>query len=81
MKKLTALLCAACLMVTAMTGCAKKDDSGQGAGSDTMIALITMDSIDQHWITLNEGAQKAAGELGGSLSIFANASATGALQL
>ena len=64
MKKLTALLCAACLMVTAMTGCAKKDDSGQGAGSDTMIALITMDSIDQHWITLNEGAQKAAGELG-----------------
>ena len=63
MKKLTALLCAACLMVTAMTGCAKKDDSGQGAGSDTMIALITMDSIDQHWITLNEGAQKAAGEL------------------
>ena len=34
MKKLTALLCAACLMVTAMTGCAKKDDSGQGAGSD-----------------------------------------------
>ena len=28
------------------------------------IALITMDSIDQHWISLNEGAQKAAGELG-----------------
>ena len=64
MKKLTALLCAACLLVTAMTGCAKKDDSGQGTGSDTMIALITMDSIDQHWITLNKGAQKAAGELG-----------------
>lgn len=28
------------------------------------IALITMDSIDQHWISLNEGAQKAAEELG-----------------
>nr|WP_322790996.1 ABC transporter substrate-binding protein [Marvinbryantia formatexigens] len=28
------------------------------------IALITMDSIDQHWITMNEGAQKAAEELG-----------------
>ena len=27
------------------------------------IALITMDSIDQHWISLNEGAQKAAEEL------------------
>ena len=23
-----------------------------------------MDSIDQHWVTLNEGAQKAAAELG-----------------
>ncbi|MDR1832027.1 MAG: substrate-binding domain-containing protein [Fusobacteriaceae bacterium] len=27
-------------------------------------ALITMDSIDSHWITLNEGAQAAAKELG-----------------
>lgn len=34
------------------------------AGGDVKIALITMDSIDQHWITLNEGAQKAAKELG-----------------
>ena len=68
MKKLTAILCAACLMLTAMTGCAKQNNPGQGSGSlsssDGMIALITMDSIDQHWITLNEGAQKAAKELG-----------------
>ena len=64
MKKLTAILCAACLMLTAMTGCAKKDNPSQSGGSGSMIALITMDSIDQHWITLNEGAQKAAGELG-----------------
>ncbi|NCB05543.1 MAG: BMP family ABC transporter substrate-binding protein, partial [Clostridia bacterium] len=28
------------------------------------IALITMDSIDPHWVTLNEGAQKKAAELG-----------------
>ncbi len=28
------------------------------------IALITMDSIDQHWVTLNDGAQKTAAELG-----------------
>ena len=34
------------------------------SGGDTKIALITMDSIDQHWVTLNEGAQKAAAELG-----------------
>ena len=28
------------------------------------IALITMDSVDQHWVTLNEGAQAKAEELG-----------------
>ena len=41
------------------------------AGSDTMIALITMDSIDQHWVTLNEGAQKAAKELGVTVQFMA----------
>ncbi|MEA5136223.1 MAG: ABC transporter substrate-binding protein [Candidatus Fimivivens sp.] len=34
------------------------------ASKNWKIALITMDSIDQHWVTLNEGAQKAASELG-----------------
>ena len=34
------------------------------ATGDEKIALITMDSIDQHWITLNEGAQAEAKELG-----------------
>ncbi|MEG2355902.1 MAG: substrate-binding domain-containing protein [Clostridia bacterium] len=34
------------------------------------IALITMDSIDQHWITLNEGAQKAAAELGATVTFM-----------
>lgn len=33
-------------------------------GADCKIALITMDSIDQHWVTMNEGAQKKAEELG-----------------
>ena len=28
------------------------------------IALIAMDSFDRHWLTLNDGAQKAAAELG-----------------
>ena len=35
------------------------------------IALITMDSIDQHWVTLNEGAQKAAAELGVTVTFMA----------
>lgn len=30
------------------------------ASGDVKIALITMDSIDQHWVTLNEGAQAEA---------------------
>ena len=30
-----------------------------------------MDSIDQHWITLNEGAQKAAAELGVTVTFMA----------
>ena len=37
---------------------------------DVKIALITMDSIDQHWVTLNEGAQKAAAELGVSVTFM-----------
>ena len=39
--------------------------------SDMLIALITMDSIDQHWVTLNEGAQEAAKELGVEVQFMA----------
>ena len=46
-------------------------DTGTTAGSDTLIALITMDSLDQHWVTLNEGAQKAAAELGVTVQFMA----------
>ena len=55
-KALSILLCL--LMVVAFMGV------GASAEGPYKIALITMDSIDQHWITLNEGAQKAAEELG-----------------
>ena len=83
MKKLFAVMCTLCLMMAMLTGCGGKDaaqtstsdssgsEAGQSAGSDTMIALITMDSIDQHWVTLNEGAQKAAGELGVTVQFMA----------
>lgn len=43
----------------------------KAADGDTMIALITMDSIDQHWVSLNEGAQKAAKELGVEVQFMA----------
>ncbi|MDE6951410.1 MAG: ABC transporter substrate-binding protein [Lachnospiraceae bacterium] len=73
-KKLLSLLCGVTMLAAALTGCGSQNadtpaaasGESQEAGStgDAKIALITMDSIDQHWISLNEGAQKAAGELG-----------------
>ena len=41
------------------------------AAESYKIALITMDSIDQHWITLKEGADKAAAELGVEVTFMA----------
>ena len=60
---------AATTAASAATEAAKTETPA--AGSGTMIALITMDSIDQHWVTLNEGAQKAAGELGVTVQFMA----------
>ena len=52
-----------------------KSEGGSGTSApsdvDYKIALITMDSIDQHWVTLNEGAQKAAKELGVTVDFMA----------
>ena len=78
MKKIAALFCASCMVVSALAGCGKKEaaqpaetKAAAEAGSGDLIALITMDSIDQHWVTLNEGAQKAAGELGVTVQFMA----------
>ena len=43
---------------------ASSDASATTASQAWKIALITMDSIDQHWVTLNEGAQEKAKEVG-----------------
>lgn len=69
-KKLLAMICIALLSMTLLAGCGGGDNTptggtdGENNGGDIKIALVTMDSIDQHWVTLNEGAQKAAKELG-----------------
>ena len=55
MKKTLAIVLALMLCLGAVTA---------AAAEDWKIALITMDSIDQHWVTLNEGAQVKAAELG-----------------
>ena len=43
---------------------ASTESDASGSGTDCKIALITMDSIDQHWVTMNEGAQEEAKKLG-----------------
>ena len=73
-KKLFAMFCCMTMLAASLTGCGgqKAAETGADASSATetasadgaKIALITMDSIYQHWVTLNEGAQKAAKELG-----------------
>ena len=63
-KALSILLCLAMLM-SLMAGCSSGTKPAEANSSETYkVALITMDSIDQHWITLKEGAEKAAAELG-----------------
>lgn len=49
--------------------------------ADAKIALITMDSIDQHWITLNEGAQAKAEELGVEVTFMSPNTKDDALQI
>ena len=53
------------------TTAAADDTTAAADNSDMLIALITMDSIDQHWVTLNEGAQEAAQELGVEVQFMA----------
>ena len=63
MKK-TALLTVAALAATTALSAMTVFAEGE------KIALITMDSIDQHWVTLNEGAQAAAEELGATVDFM-----------
>ena len=51
------------MIVCLLAGCAsggKETAQTASTGEGYKVALITMDSIDQHWITLKEGAEKAA---------------------
>ena len=58
---LSAILAATMVMSFAPAAHADEEIVADG---EYKIALITMDSIDQHWVTLNEGAQDEAEKLG-----------------
>lgn len=50
-----------------LVGCGNNATTGQkenAESSDKKVILITMDSTDLHWVSVNEGAEKAAKELG-----------------
>ena len=72
-KKLLATLCCMAMVATSLVGCGAKSTTtdtaateAAGATGDVKVALITMDSIDQHWITLNEGADRKSTRLNSS---------------
>ena len=54
MKKIIAMLTV--LVVAALAGC--------GGGGSKKVVLITMDSSDRHWVSVDAGAKEAAEKLG-----------------
>lgn len=62
-KKLIVSMMTMALGLTVLAGCAAKDEPA-GAGDKQKVYLITMDQMDQHWVTVDGGAKKAAEELG-----------------
>ena len=72
MKKAFSILLCLAMILSLMAGCSSGEKPAAANSNETYkIALITMDSIDQHWITLKEGAEKAASELGVTVTFMA----------
>ena len=70
MKKALAILLTLVMVLGMFAGCGSTEEKA-AESKDVKIALITMDSIDQHWDTQNEGAQKPAKELGVTVTYMA----------
>jgi len=64
-RSLAVLLCIV-MVATTVVGCGRKTGTAPSDGSDRKykVILITMDSMDQHWVSMDKGAKKAATELG-----------------
>ena len=92
-KKILAIVCITCLLASMLAGCSKRVETPKVETPDTgntgapapaataKIALITMDSIDQHWITLKEGAEKKASELGVTVAFMSPSTKDDAQQI
>ena len=68
-KNFAALVCAS--MVGCMAATPVLADETVTADGDYKIALITMDSVDQHWVSLKEGAEEEAKADGVTLDFMA----------
>jgi ribose transport system substrate-binding protein len=73
MKKLLAMLLLGVLVIS-FAGCAKEapesDVAAGGDGETYTMTLITMDSMDEHWLKVKNGAEAAAAELGNIKVVF-----------
>ncbi|RIE15382.1 ABC transporter substrate-binding protein [Candidatus Cryosericum septentrionale] len=65
-KILAVLLCAVMAATITVVGCSRGTGTAPPNGSDSKykVILITMDSMDQHWVAVDKGAKRAAAELG-----------------
>ncbi len=81
MKKTFSILLCLAMILSLMAGCSSDKPAAAESSESYKVALITMDSIDQHWITLKEGAEKAAAELGVELTFMAPNTKDDALQI
>ncbi|NLY44552.1 MAG: substrate-binding domain-containing protein [Tissierella sp.] len=62
MKKRMTIIGLILTLAIVVAGCSTKVDNA-GGGDKYKIYLITMDQMDQHWVTVDGGAQKAVNEL------------------
>lgn len=62
MKRVLAFLLSA-LLVVSLVGCSTADETSSADGKLEFV-LITMDSMDEHWLSVKAGAEEKANELG-----------------
>lgn len=62
MKRVLAFLLSA-LLVVSLVGCSTADENSSADGKLEFV-LITMDSMDEHWLSVKAGAEEKANELG-----------------